>query len=88
MKRAVSGKVIRSTVTTRLKLYRDRFHTPTTSSTLSQPAFAQLKADAPTEWSFSSLEEDEEIDDADWWKTRFLMGLCRPLPTFSRVASS
>ena len=31
-------------------------------------AFAQLKADAPTEWSFSSLEEGEEIDDADWWK--------------------
>src|SRR6478736_2194248 len=27
-------------------------------------AFAQLKADAPTEWSFSSLEEGEEIDDA------------------------
>ena len=33
-------------------------------------AFAQLKADAPTEWSFSSLEEGEEIDAADWWKTR------------------
>jgi hypothetical protein len=32
-------------------------------------ALAQLKADAPTEWSFSSLEESEEIDDADWWKT-------------------
>jgi hypothetical protein len=32
-------------------------------------AFAQLKADAPTEWSFSSLEKGEEIDDADWWKT-------------------
>ena len=32
-------------------------------------AFAQLKADAPTEWSFSSLEEGEEIDNADWWKT-------------------
>ena len=32
-------------------------------------AFAQLKADAPTEWSFSSLEEDEGTDDADWWKT-------------------
>jgi hypothetical protein len=31
-------------------------------------AFAQLKADAPTEWSFSSLEEGEEFDDADWWK--------------------
>ena len=32
-------------------------------------AFAQLKADAPTEWSFSSLEEGEEIDDTtDWWK--------------------
>jgi len=33
-------------------------------------AFAQLKADAPSEWSFSSLKEDEETDDADWWKTR------------------
>ena len=32
-------------------------------------AFAQLKANAPTEWSFSSLEEGEEIDEADWWKT-------------------
>jgi hypothetical protein len=32
-------------------------------------AFAQLKADAPTEWSFSSLEDGEEIDEADWWKT-------------------
>jgi hypothetical protein len=32
-------------------------------------AFAQLKADAPTEWSFSSLEEGEEVDDADWWKS-------------------
>ena len=32
-------------------------------------ALAQLKADAPIEWSFSSLEESEEIDDADWWKT-------------------
>jgi hypothetical protein len=32
--------------------------------------FAQLKADAPSEWSFSSLKEDEETDDADWWKTR------------------
>ena len=31
-------------------------------------AFAQLKADAPTEWSFSSLEDGEETDDADWWK--------------------
>ena len=31
-------------------------------------AFAQLKEHAPTEWSFSSLEEGEEIDDADWWK--------------------
>jgi hypothetical protein len=32
-------------------------------------AFAQLKEEAPSEWSFSSLEEDEETDDADWWKT-------------------
>jgi hypothetical protein len=32
-------------------------------------AFAQLKEEAPSEWSFSSLEEDEQIDDADWWKT-------------------
>jgi hypothetical protein len=32
-------------------------------------AFAQLKDHAPREWSFSSLEEDEEINDADWWKT-------------------
>ena len=32
-------------------------------------AFVQLKADAPTEWSFSPLEEDEGTDDADWWKT-------------------
>jgi hypothetical protein len=32
-------------------------------------AFAQLRAHAPREWSFSSLEEEEEIDDADWWKT-------------------
>ena len=31
-------------------------------------AFAQLKADAPAEWSFSSLEDGEETDDADWWK--------------------
>jgi hypothetical protein len=31
-------------------------------------AFAQLEADAPTEWSFSSLGEGEEIDAADWWK--------------------
>jgi hypothetical protein len=31
-------------------------------------AFAQLKADAPSEWSFSSLGEGEEIDAADWWK--------------------
>ena len=34
-------------------------------------AFAQLKAGALTEWSFSSLEEGEEIDDANWWKTYF-----------------
>jgi hypothetical protein len=32
-------------------------------------AFAQLKDHAPSEWSFGSLDEDEEIDDADWWKT-------------------
>jgi hypothetical protein len=32
-------------------------------------AFAQFKKHAPTEWSFCSLEEGEEIDDADWWKT-------------------
>jgi hypothetical protein len=32
-------------------------------------AFAQLRADAPTEWSFSSLEEGKEMDAADWWKT-------------------
>jgi hypothetical protein len=32
-------------------------------------AFAQLEADAPSEWSFSSLGEGEEIDAADWWKT-------------------
>jgi len=32
-------------------------------------AFAQLKEEAPCEWSFSSLEEDEQIDNADWWKT-------------------
>ena len=32
-------------------------------------AFAHLKEHAPTEWSFSSLDEQEEIDDADWWKT-------------------
>jgi hypothetical protein len=32
-------------------------------------AFAQLRAHAPDEWSFSSLEKVEEIDDADWWKT-------------------
>jgi len=32
-------------------------------------AFAQLKEEAPREWSFSSLEEDEQIDNADWWKT-------------------
>ena len=32
-------------------------------------AFAQLKDHAPSEWSFSSLEEDEQMDDADWWKT-------------------
>ena len=32
-------------------------------------AFAQLKDHAPSEWSFSSLGEEEEIDDADWWKT-------------------
>jgi hypothetical protein len=31
-------------------------------------AFAQLKEDAPTEWSFSSSEEGEEFDAADWWK--------------------
>ena len=33
-------------------------------------AFAQLKEEAPSEWSFGSLGEDEESDDADWWKTR------------------
>jgi hypothetical protein len=32
-------------------------------------ALAQLKDHAPSQWSFSSLEEDKEIDDADWWKT-------------------
>jgi hypothetical protein len=32
-------------------------------------AFAQLKDRAPSEWSFSPLEEDEQMDDADWWKT-------------------
>jgi hypothetical protein len=32
-------------------------------------AFARLKDHAPSEWSFNSLERDEEIDDADWWKT-------------------
>jgi hypothetical protein len=31
-------------------------------------AFALLKDQAPSEWSFSSLEEDEETDEADWWK--------------------
>jgi hypothetical protein len=29
-------------------------------------AFAQLKDNAPSEWSFSSLGEDGEIDDADY----------------------
>jgi hypothetical protein len=41
-------------------------------------AFAELKDQAPSEWSFNSLQEEEEIvveveeeeiDDADWWKT-------------------
>jgi hypothetical protein len=32
-------------------------------------AFAQFKEEAPSEWSFSSLKEDEQIDDTDWWKT-------------------
>jgi hypothetical protein len=32
-------------------------------------AFAQLKEEAPIESSFSSLEEDEQIDDTDGWKT-------------------
>ncbi len=31
-------------------------------------AFAQLKAEAPIEWSFASLEELDEPDPADWWK--------------------
>jgi hypothetical protein len=33
-------------------------------------AFAQFKEEAPCGWSFSSLEEDEETDYADWRKTR------------------
>jgi hypothetical protein len=31
-------------------------------------AFEELKAHAPAEWSFSSAEETEEPDEADWWK--------------------
>ena len=32
-------------------------------------AFAQFKKHAPAEWSFCSLEEGAEMDDADWWET-------------------
>jgi hypothetical protein len=32
-------------------------------------AFKQQKEHAPVEWSFSSFEEPDEDDPADWWKT-------------------
>jgi hypothetical protein len=32
-------------------------------------AFKQQKEHAPAEWSFSSFEEPDEDDPADWWKT-------------------
>lgn len=31
-------------------------------------AFKQLKEQSPAEWSFSSFEESDELDAADWWK--------------------
>jgi hypothetical protein len=29
----------------------------------------QMKKDAPADWSFHSIEELEDDDQADWWKT-------------------
>jgi hypothetical protein len=31
-------------------------------------AFEQMKKDAPADWSFRSIEELEDDDQADWWK--------------------
>jgi hypothetical protein len=31
-------------------------------------AFKEMKANAPADWSFSSAEEQDEEDAADWWK--------------------
>jgi hypothetical protein len=32
-------------------------------------AFEELKKSAPTEWSFASIEEQDEKEEADWWKS-------------------
>jgi hypothetical protein len=37
---------------------------------LEDPAgFAELRKNAPPEWSFSSIGEQNEADEADWWKS-------------------
>jgi hypothetical protein len=40
-----------------------------TQSVYDPIAFKQQKEHAPAEWSFSSFEEQDEDDPADWWKT-------------------
>ena len=40
-----------------------------TQSVYDPIAFRQQKEHAPVEWSFSSFEEQDEVDPADWWKT-------------------
>jgi hypothetical protein len=40
-----------------------------TQSVYDPIAFRQQKEHAPAEWSFSSFEEQDEVDPADWWKT-------------------
>jgi hypothetical protein len=37
---------------------------------LEDPAgFGELRKNAPAEWSFASIEDLAEQDQADWWKT-------------------
>jgi hypothetical protein len=36
---------------------------------MDEPAsFEEMKKDAPAEWSFGSIEDLDEPDQADWWK--------------------
>jgi hypothetical protein len=33
------------------------------------PAFEEFKTSAPADWAFASIEDRDEEDGADWWKT-------------------